>query len=305
MFIHKYSQLGDEVISYEKSIKICRQSRNMHLGQIKLLFSELVFLNKYAKPGFTILYIGAASGYHITCLADMFPDCKFDLWDPRDFEVEARKNITIYQDFFTDNSAKNYALTNVEKLLLMCDLRNLEIGETKKKGKINISKMDEITDADMKLQADWCKIIRPYKAYLKFRLPYEIPIVKYLRGKIYLQPYTKVSTEARLLTDDYDSEVLYDTILFQDKLAYHNAYNRCTKIIKSPWLSIMEKNNLYPVWDTEYALWTLHKYLLNNNINSKKKTIELYMKIIDFHIKQYGDKYSVIFNDKKLPNNHS
>lgn len=299
--VYKYSQLGNDIISYEQSLKMCKGHRKIHLGQLKLFFTELLFLTFYAKPGCHILYVGAAEGYHTSKLADMFPDCQFDLWDPREFETEPRTNIKIYQQYFTDDTAQTYRNLS-QPLLFMCDLRNLGIGRAKTNK--NISKMDEITDDDMAMQARWCKIFKPFAAYLKFRLPYEVAYSEYLTGTIYLQPYTKISTESRLLTCDYESVKIYDNNLFNEKMAYHNAYNRCLTKEYPTWQHIMYKYNLYSCWDTAYALRITHNYLkYQKNIISKKETGRLFMEIISFHIKKYGNKYSVLFNNNIIPAN--
>lgn len=291
--IYKYSQLDPEnQISYNESISICR-NKNIHLGQLKLFFAELLFLAMHAKPGDTVLYVGAAPGYHTNKLIEMFPGVKFDLWDPRDFEIDAHPDVKIYQEFFTDDSAKKYM--NYEgRLLFICDLRDLGIGEFKKTN--DIGSMDNIASEDMILQKKWCKMINPTMVYLKFRLPYEIPKTKYLTGTIYLQPYTKISTEARLMTDDYETEILYDNILFERMLAYHNAYNRCMSTRYSKWNEIMEKYNLKNNWDNAYGLYVTRFFLKNvNNDESMREVGKLFMEIIDFHVDKYGRKYSSLF----------
>src|SRR5271168_5215670 len=100
MVVYKYSQLSEKTMSYKEAIKRC-DGKIMHLGQLKLFFSELIFLTMHAKPGYTVLYVGAAEGYHTSKMADLFPDLKFDLWDPEPFHLEARPNITLHNDFFT------------------------------------------------------------------------------------------------------------------------------------------------------------------------------------------------------------
>lgn len=299
MLIYKYSQIPDKNrITYDKSLLWCKNKRQFHLGQLKLFFSELIFLVKYAKPGHKILYIGAAPGYHINKLADLFPDLFFDLWDPREFEIAPRANIKLYKEFFTDTSANAYAASE-DKILLMCDLRTMRIALHKRNK--DIEKMDELVDEDMKMQSRWCQIIKPEHAYLKFRLPYEIPKIRYLSGTIFLQPYTKISTEARLLTNDYDTKIIYDTKEFEEKLAWHNA-KRCNSDHYNKWKSIIEKYNLYNCWDNAMGLHIVHFYLKHiKQDSSEDKVGTLFMEIIKFHSDKYGKRYGVIFADNKLP----
>ena len=295
MLIYKYSQLkDDQQISYEKSLELCKGKQKMHLGQLKLFFTELMFLTMCGKAGDKMLYIGAAPGYHVTKLADMFPEINFDLWDPREFEVEDRPNINLNQTFFTDESATTY-VSNKERILLMCDLRTLKIISHKKNK--DIGKMDVLVDDDMKMQARWCSIIKPAHAYLKFRLAYKIPKFEYLDGTIYLQPYSKISTEARLLTDDYDQTIVYDNIEFDRKMAYFNANIRCSGRHYNKWADIMTKYNLVNNWDNAFALHITNFYLKKiKNIKSHEAVGNLFMEIIDFHKDKYGAKYDILFN---------
>jgi hypothetical protein len=305
-FIYKYSQLqNNQVISYKKSMSVCSKTKIMklHLGQLKLFFMELLFLTKYAKKGYTILYVGAADGYHITKLAEIFNECTFDLWDPRKFDVRNLPNINIFEKFFTDDEALNYINTK-EKILFMCDMRNMSIGYAKNTN--DMYYMDKITDDDMHLQLKWCQLINPECAFLKFRLPYEMPKASYLRGTIILQPYTKISTECRLITSDYINMETYDTTIFNEKIAYHNAYNRClpkmNNVDYSEWTQIINKYNLYNCWDTILALRITYNYLKEcKSIESKEKTGDLFMEIIMFHVEKYGKKYVVLFDNNEFP----
>jgi hypothetical protein len=295
MLVYKYSQIPDDNrISYQESMKLCKNKMGWHLGQLKLFFSELLFLAMHAKPGDRVVYVGAAPGYHITKLADLFPDVMFDLWDPREFEVEKRSNISTHQAFFTDVVANTYAQSK-ERILVMCDIRTLRIAKLKKAG--DIESMDELVDDDMRMQKNWCQIIKPAYAYLKFRLPYEIPKTKYLKGTIFLQPYSKVSTEARLLTNNYSDQILYDNIMFQEKLAYHNGYTRCQSKTYPMWKPITDKYNLVNNWDNAYAIRITHFYLENvKGVKSMDETGKLFMDIVNYHVGKYGDKYKILFN---------
>jgi hypothetical protein len=297
MFVYKYSQLlGSNRISYEKSVEICRNNgmiQKLHLGQLKLFFSELLFLSLKANKNDRILYVGAAPGYHIGKLADLFPEIKFDLWDPRKFEIEPKPNIKIYNHFFTHDSAKSYTTLN-ENILLISDIRTTSIGKLKKTKQIE--KMDELVDSDMKMQLEWCQIIKPKYAYLKFRLPYVIPKTKYLTGTIFLQPYTKISTETRLLTSNYFRYKIYDNIEFADKMAFHNAINRCKPKHFRKWNFVMAKHRVINNWDNAYALHIVNIYLMRiRNIKSDDEVGKLFIDIVSYHKKKYGIKYDVIF----------
>jgi len=205
-------------------------------------------------------------------------------------------NIKLYQEYFTDDSARKYVGSG-SKILLMCDMRNLAIARVKS----DMVGMDNIVMDDMDLQARWSKMINPKKAYLKFRLPYEADFT-YLTGTIYLQPYAPLSTEARLLTSDYETMIDYDTKLFDEQLAYHNAMNRCKGFTSKTWAGTMDKYGLLHCWDTIFSLRITYQFLLvKHNIKSKKKTGVLFMDVIQYHIDKYGKKIAPLFADNKVP----
>ena len=297
MLIYKYSQIPDDHrISYQKSLELCKGKKKFHLGQLKLFFTELLFLTKCAEPNDKVIYIGAAPGYHITKLADLFPNIQFDLWDPREFDTAVRPNIKLFKEFFTDTTANTY-VNSGQRTLIICDLRTVTIGKYKKQK--SIEKMDEVVDDDMRMQRRWCQIIKPAYAFLKFRLPYEMPETKYLGGIIYLQPYTKISTEARLLTNNYDNSIIYYNNVFEEKLAYHNGYTRCHSKHYNKWRRIMEEYHLVNNWDNALALHITNYYLKKIKGTKDEAAVgRLFMDIIDYHIKKYGDRYHVMFINK-------
>lgn len=293
--VYKYSQLNNRA-SYDYAIKKTKEHKQLHLGQFKLLFTELLFLTKYAHAGNIVLYVGAAPGHHTTLLADLFPNLQFDLWDPRKFETEPRKNIKTYQEKFTIDQAKRYAELN-EKILFICDIRTLSIGKYKREK--NIKKMDEVVEDDMEMQAQWAKIIKPVKSYLKFRLPYLPGKTSYFSGTIYLQPYSRISTETRVLTDNYDEMIKYDNTEFEEKMAYFNAeirYN--SNITYHYWNNLLIKLNMRNIWDNVIALHILHYYLstVNHTDPTEEEVGKLFMNFVEFHKKKYGEKYDALFN---------
>lgn len=301
MPIYKYSQLSGEM-DYDTSSKAHkemapkgRESCILYFGQLKLLFSELLFLAKHAKEGDVIIYIGAAPGYHINKLVEMFPKCHFELWDPRASQVKPTNNVKIYQEKFTDTTAKQYVNTGKEYLLL-CDIRNLEIGEHKS----NIKEMDKIVMEDMSLQKEWCRMINPRKAYLKFRVPYGIKTIEYLSGTLYLQPFAPLSTETRLSTSDYDTLVTYDAVKIDRRMAYHNIKNRCHSINSPAWCQLIKERRLLPLWDVIFALYICQMYVTRirgDTKKTRKKSMKLFIDIIEYHRNKYGNKYDLIFND--------
>lgn len=154
--LYKYSQLSDDKarLNYDETVKYSNV-RFPHLGQLKLLYSEILFLNKYAEKGDLLIYVGAAEGSHIPMLYDLFKhlDLTFDLYDPNPFKQEKREKINLYNHLFTDETLEKYNKTDSKKILLTCDMRNTEIskykGKTEKtKQSKDVAKMDDIVDED-------------------------------------------------------------------------------------------------------------------------------------------------------------
>lgn len=77
----------------------------IHWGQRKLLMVEIWFLTKYGGLSKNIVYVGAAPGNHIYCLAVLFPEHNFYLYDPNEFAVKPRPKIHIFKNLFTDKEA--------------------------------------------------------------------------------------------------------------------------------------------------------------------------------------------------------
>lgn len=202
---------------------------NLYIGQLKLLASELFFIQEYSNDDepLAIVYAGAAGGHHIPALARMYPDIKFYLYDPAPFAIteDEENQIHIINGFFTDEIAREWGKQKDYAVIFICDIRTC--GDTPEE------KESEIEE-NMAMQARWVELLLPsLQAYsLKFRIPYTIIEAKqsfsYLGGKLIYQPFAKPdSMEMRLLgvpsdvdKSDYDSESL-EKILF-----YHNSVER-------------------------------------------------------------------------------
>lgn len=298
--IHKFHQLTER-IDYEESKKHIGEGHiKYHLGQMKLLLSEVFFLLKYQhEKDILVLYVGAADGYHTHYMARMFPQYKFHLYDKRDFHKiytdQPQSNIELYHMYFTDDDAKYY-LSQKYKILFMCDMRDLDIRTEKLKD--NKSGIDDLVMNDMKMQMAWAKTMKPLATYLKFRLPYDVPTMEYFDGSIYLQPYSPLSTETRLLITNYDKTKIYNCKEFDEKMAYFNMILR-SKSQNTKWNEIMKKHNIYINWDNTYGLYILEDYLKRkDNVEEVKqeKVMDLFLDIVKYHSISNERKYKIIFN---------
>lgn len=287
MTIYKYNQLTEKT-KYHNNTENCSN----HYGQLKLLMSEIHFLSKYYKDGMTILYIGAAEGYHIKKLTELFPTAKFDLWDPGKFVIKNSKNIKIFNKFFLDKHTKLYK-KNGKKILFISDIRNIPREKTTYE---KYKKMNEHIIEDMKNQLKWVQIIKPAAISLKFRLSYKDKM-EYIVGDIWLQSYSPGSTEMRLFADskyNYTKYIEYDGVDIDEKLAYFNTVIRCEKC--SEWDKIMKKYKIKNNWDNCYALNIFAYYLKTQNKTVNQiNAIKLFINTIIFLKERYGKKYLNLF----------
>ena len=95
----------------------------LHWGQRKLLMSEIEFLSSmYVQCASSlplIVYAGAAPGYHIPFLVELFPCARFVLVDPSTFGILPHERITIRQECFTDAVAREFTGAYIPRLTLL------------------------------------------------------------------------------------------------------------------------------------------------------------------------------------------
>jgi hypothetical protein len=212
-----------------------RRYPGLHLGQRKLLLSEVYFLTKYGNAGDTILYVGAAPGDHIPILVELFPEFNFYLYDPVFFKKQLLMidRITTYNQLFTNVDAQRWAsggdlhTLHVNKnLLFISDIRS-NIGGIEK---------EQAVYENMNWQKEWIEIINPFMSMVKFRFPYDRQgAYEYLKGDVFLQIWAPLdSTETRLIVSGVGKEALdengcfsypmkvYDPIKYESQLFYIN-----------------------------------------------------------------------------------
>ena len=198
----------------------------LHWGQRKLLLSEIEFLtlmiNKYKleKSKIIVIYIGAAPATHTQFLANLFPQCKFHLYDPLPFNCKSSKQIKIFEQYFTKKDIQKYQKN--KKYLLISDIRNPIFNYEDP-----IESKDKVI-GDMELQKSWVEKIKPLGSMLKFRLPWDNENTKYLKGDIYLPVWGPVSTtECRLIIEIADKSrkikyKIYNNKKYEEQLFYFN-----------------------------------------------------------------------------------
>ena len=194
-----------------------------HIGQLKLLLSEIEFLTPFHGLNFFVVYAGAAPGVHVPILAEMFPTMHFILVDPAHSMISngEYRNIEVRQEFMTNELAREFESRYKSKLLFVSDVR---IGapndrESDREQQVRIQR-------DMDAQRAWLEIMRPESSVLKFRLPWNLNTngkTNYLSGRIYFPVYGKVLThEARLVVCRDAAPTEYDDRLYEGQMAYFN-----------------------------------------------------------------------------------
>jgi len=208
----------------EKTYQKESSNRPIHWGQRKLGLALVQFLTFYWNPKEipdpVVVYAGAAHGVNIGAVSKLFPDVRFELYDPGNFLIKETDKIKIYNQLFTmEETAKQWKeyIEDREKkglpnnVFLVSDIRR-EISHIEEG--VTLETEEKIWE-DMMMQAKWYEFIKPHKAQLKFRLPYVDKNTKhrfgnyvpYLSGTLYRGIWAPVfSTECRLVPEGYENK---------------------------------------------------------------------------------------------------
>jgi hypothetical protein len=283
-------------------------------GQRKLLLNEILFLTKYGHLSDTVLYIGSAPGHHIPIVATMFPQHKFELWDPAPFAIKESylrdSNIKLFKQAFTEKSALLYRGRNV---LLISDLRILTKGHVGATGTLDQTKDELHVMNDNYRQLQFVNLINPRMSMLKFRLPfiYDPPERFYAEGEIWLQAWTKPrSAEVRLILDGINvvqipveraretvgvdpglfpagsilktqKIKMYNIKEFEDRMHYYNTVIRQHAVVKNP-LGLLPgrvkglKNNFESAYEVYiWNQWLLLRYGLEVPVEQRQQGVIL------------------------------
>ena len=199
------------------------RSHATHLGQLKLLLSEIEFLTPYARERFTVIYAGAAPGLHIPYLARLFPRMRFVLIDPQPSAVRATDRIEIVQRFMSGRLAATLRESHGGPLLFISDVR-VAAGSADESDRQQQRRIQR----DMDAQMSWHRILDPEASMFKFRLPWDLcRHTPYLDGTIMLPAFGKQLThETRLIVERGASVVQYDNRRYERQMAFFNQITR-------------------------------------------------------------------------------
>ena len=314
--VYKLSQLCDRM-TYDQSViersKYPSWLFDIHLGQMKLLFSEMLFISKYQSMATDIIYVGAAGGYHIEHLSLLFPELRFHLWDASRFTVQETELIEINNRYFFNKDALHYkAISDSNpdiKYLFICDMRNVGVSD------LSGGRRDRFVAEDIKKQMKWSQIIQPIAASLKMTFPYAPGSTEYLCGTTYLQPYGPFGTESRLIVTQYEKKARYDHEKNDELFAFFNQNIRLSQTYPE-WTTYFEKYQIRNCWDNAYAALICLYYLEQRSELANKKplngiddsnytvdrygAIELWMDIVREEQLEYHEKIDIVFDQDSL-----
>ena len=262
---------------------IRKKCENCHLGQKKLLFSEIEFItnvSRYTKLSkCLVVYIGAALGDHITILDKLFPELNFILYDFQTISVTPKKNIIVIDGkngYFTDNTISQ--VLNFKKkinkmyLLFISDIRRQQ----------SVTNEAELWK-DMINQQRWGIKMQADFMLLKFRLPW---LNKYIKDD-----YLNYKTDLRYFYYNYNSKCEYGNVLYLDGDIYTQLYSqpRSTECR----LFVKKINNTYVF--KEYNCYDYEDKLLYYNIKTRDKKAKFkksYM--LPYYLIGYNNNYECV-----------
>lgn len=191
-----------------------------HMGQRKLLMSEIEFLTLYGMLSMNVVYAGSAPGIHIPFLMRLFPRHKFYLYDPNPFCVRDSSRVKIYNDYFTDDTATDLRKKFNGNLLFISDIRRTPAED-------DFENFERLVAEDLGMQRRWIEIMKPKMSMLKFRIPFTLKTpMEYLDGDVHFQVWAPHrSSETRLITDGHSTK-MYDPKKYEDTMY---RFNLCTR----------------------------------------------------------------------------
>lgn len=259
-------------------------------GQLKLLISEIDFLVRYWNPAEVpspiFVYVGAATGYHIACLAIMFPWVTFHLYDQREFAsiLAGLHNVQTFQTLFLEEHITAYS--GRSDVFFISDIRTLEYNQSETQSEASLRANEDIVTRDMALQMSWVQKIKPVRAHLKFRLHYGhkfmadiYPHQSYLDGTVYRQPWApQTSTECRLVPFSDLRMRDWDYLKHENQMFYHNVVVRETVTVfenfiegnREPFSLDLGLTNDY---DSTATMFILSGYLAKIGIDQSKANL--------------------------------
>lgn len=274
--------LNDDFPRRPYSSKIKSEYPTYHIGQLKLLMTEIFFLTE--KLGSideycVCVYIGSAGGFHIPILANMFPHILFILYDGAKHYINPSHNIVIHQELFLEHNVDMYK--NM-KVYFISDIRVPDN---------DYLKFERNVYTDNLLNRNIVMELKPKESLLKFRFPYEIDSIDekiHHNGKFLLQMFAPVkSSETRLIPYNNEELIEGNNILYEEQMMYFNTMYRDR--------SFEDLDELFGLNYDFYSFYkTMEMFLKRKNVpkNKIKDKIIIFLKNLE-EIKSIGKPKSL------------
>ena len=303
-------------------------NNNCHMGQKKLLFSEIEFLNYVSKyvniKDCLVLYVGASPGHHINIIKKLYPDISFMLYDGLKMHMNFNDNIKIIQEYFYDSTCNDVIKykndINKKYLIYITDIRSRETEIDNKSvwlDMINQMRWGVLLEADfmnIKLRFPWLE--KNTSEHLNYKLNLsaienKINLINdklnegdilYLDGKIFIQLYAfNNSTETRLFVkknkNNKYSLKKYNCFDYEEKLLYHNTINKQKKykfkLSKTMEKNLIGYNNSYDCVSEYFIFYKYLKYYKKDISNYNYKIINLIYDISFMYVKYIKNKFNI------------
>lgn len=182
------------------------------------LIEEIEFLTLSLKSHmdkFTLLVIGAAPGFDLMFLVELFPKMKLILFDSKPILiVTPRKRVKVYQTLFTVEWAERIKkMLGDSTVYMQCYTR------------IAPSKLQKNLEQVMQ----WHSIILPERGAYEFTLPYASDeTTEFIKGERYFPVWSKkAGADCRLITDQNTNQTVgYENRLHEEQMMYFNTVVR-------------------------------------------------------------------------------
>lgn len=249
----------------------------VHHGQRKLLLTEIEFLTLHGNLSRNVVYAGAAPGIKTRFLSTLFPEHKFHLYDPNPFGIKETEHIKIYNQYFTDATAKELGDKFSGDCLFISDIRRTPD---------NPDDFEDYVYDDLQMQQRWIQLMNVKMSMLKFRLPFNRSEITYADGEIRYQPWAPLSsTETRLYTDGKKQRTYkmkdYEDIMYR--------FNMCTRpqiFEESSEITSSDIEGFDNCYDCTAEYMIIKNYLKENDQPHKKSDIIAMINKISKHTRQ-------------------
>ena len=182
------------------------------------LIETVEFLTQSIIPSeinqYVFVFVGAAPGYDVAYLRQLFPALKFILFDPKPISQDIDGDTEIHQELFTDDFARQLsARYKKKKILLQCYTR------------ISSKRFEE----NLSMIRNWHSIMGVHRGAYEMTLPYDSDGSSlFLKGALYFPVWSKpAGADCRLITDfDTNKLVRYSHRYHEEAMAYFNCVTR-------------------------------------------------------------------------------